>query len=62
MEDIDPLDAANAIQRKLEESLRDLDTQSVMFSRDEAILTLGLVSALIDAMQADEARKPGHAN
>lgn len=62
MDDQEAYDAAIAIQLKLEAALEDFDAQSVVLSRDEAITTFGLVSALIDAMMVADARKPGRSN
>lgn len=50
MDDNDAMAAALQIERKLEAALEDFSAEDVVLSRDEAILTLGMIRALIEAM------------
>ncbi len=49
------LDAAKAMTAVLVEALADLKTDAITLSRDEAALTLGLVSGLAEVLK----RQPG---
>lgn len=52
MDDIDALDIAEAIAARLELGLDDVDASAVVLTRDEAVLALGLVSALVEQLRA----------
>jgi len=59
MDDELALDAAHTVRKALERSLEDVSAQTVVIRRDEAILALGMVAAMIEIINADIARREG---
>lgn len=57
MDDHLALDAAHSVRMALERSLEDLSAQNVVIRRDEAILALGMIAAMIEMINADIARR-----
>ncbi len=56
MDDIDVLEIAEAIAARLEFGLDDTAADIIMLTRDEAVLTLGLVGALVEQLREGVAR------
>jgi hypothetical protein len=57
MDDEIALEAANSVRTALEAALENVSAQTVTIRRDEAILALGLISAMIEMINADIARR-----
>lgn len=56
VDDIDVLEIAEAIAARLEFGLDDTAADIIMLTRDEAVLTLGLVGALVEQLREGVAR------
>ena len=53
MDELDVTAVAKGMEAHLKAALAPLDADSVQLSRDEAVLTLGLISALVDILESD---------
>lgn len=58
MEEPDVTTIAKAMETHLESALAPFDAGEVRLSREEAVLTLGLISALIGILEEDERSRP----
>jgi len=54
VQDLDVIAVAKAMEAQLKAALAPLDADCVLLSRDEAVLTLGLLSALAGILEDDE--------
>lgn len=54
-DDVDALEIAKAIAAHLELGLDNFGAEDVRLTRDEAVLALGLISALVEQLQAGAA-------
>lgn len=57
MDELDVTAVAKGMKAQFAVALAPFDANSVTLSREEAVLSLGLISALVDVLERDEATK-----
>lgn len=57
MDDLDVMAIAKGMEAHFKAALAPFDANSVTLSREEAVLTLGLISALVDLLERNEPTK-----
>lgn len=58
MDELDVTAIAKGMEAHFKEALAPFDVDSVQLSREEAVLTLGLLSVLVDLLDASERPQP----